>query len=178
MVCSASGCILGGHLSDKLGRRLMLATYVLLTTVPTIAFAWWMHRQGWIFPIDPKAATKPIPPPALITGFLIALLTFSFVHGLMYGARTALFMDLCTPALAATQFTVYMSLLNLGMSYSAFLTGLLIKKLGYPTTLLLDAAFGCLCLLLMPLLRNPPPDIPFAKLAPVDRGLVEYQTQP
>jgi hypothetical protein len=28
-----------------------------------------------------------------------------------------------------------------------------IKRWGYPTTLVLDAAFGCLCILLMPFLK-------------------------
>jgi PAT family beta-lactamase induction signal transducer AmpG len=64
----------------------------------------------------------------------------------MYGARAALFMDVSNPRVAATQFTAYMALLNLGIAYSARWQGWAVDRYGYPLTLLADAFFGLLCL--------------------------------
>jgi MFS transporter, PAT family, beta-lactamase induction signal transducer AmpG len=153
MGCSAAGCVVGGGLSDKWGRRRMLALYTFLTAVPTIWFALYLQNNGWIFPVDPRATSKPIPPHALIVAFWIASLVFNFMRGLMYGTRTALFMDLCTPSVAATQFTAYMSLLNLGIAYTAWWQGIFASRFGYPKTFLLDAVFGCAALLLLPFIR-------------------------
>ena len=71
--------------------------------------------------------------------------------GLMYGARSALYMDLSNPAVAGTQFTAYMSLMNLAISYSAWWHGKAAAAWGYPATLLADAAYGPVCLLILPL---------------------------
>ena len=149
-ICAAGGCVLGGVLSDRWGRRRMLAVYVLLMAVPTVCMAWLMHRHGWVMPIDPKSPNRPTPAAGLVTAFWVTGLSYSFFMGLMYGTRTALFMDVSNPAVAATQFTAYMSLLNLGISYSAWWQGRAIERLGYPKALLLDAAFGSLCIVLLP----------------------------
>ena len=69
----------------------------------------------------------------------------------MYGTRAALFMDVTTPAVAATQFTAYMALLNFVIQYSARWQGLALERWGYPTTLLIDGAIGLLSLTLLPL---------------------------
>ena len=68
--------------------------------------------------------------------------------------RTALLrcsMDVTTPAVAATQFTAYMALLNLVIQYSARWQGLALERWGYPITLTLDAALGLTSLVLLPL---------------------------
>jgi PAT family beta-lactamase induction signal transducer AmpG len=62
-------------------------------------------------------------------------------------------MDLCNPAIGATQFTAYMSLMNLAMAYSALWQGFAAAQWGYPTTLALDAIGGCLCLAVLPLMK-------------------------
>ena len=54
-----------------------------------------------------------------LTVFWLASLSYSVFQGLYYGVRTALFMDVTTKAVAATQFTAYMAMLNLVISYSA-----------------------------------------------------------
>jgi hypothetical protein len=59
-------------------------------------------------------------------------------------------MDITTPAVAATQFTAYMALGNLATSYTATWQGVSTVDFGYPTTLLLDAAVGMLCIGLLP----------------------------
>src|SRR5688572_20586702 len=154
-VCAAGGCVLGGLLSDRWGRRRMLGGYVLLMAVPTLCFAWFLHRYGWVMPVDPKAPNRPTPAGGLVIAFWATGLSYSFFMGLMYGTRTALFMDVSNPAVAATQFTAYMSLLNLTISYSAWWQGRVIERLGYPVTLLLDAALGSVCVLLLPWMAKP-----------------------
>ena len=46
------------------------------------------------------------------------------------------YMDICTPAVAATQFTAYMAMINLTVSYSSFWHGSAVGQWGYPTTMI------------------------------------------
>lgn len=149
----ATCCVLGGFLSDLLGRRRMIALYIAATLIPTLILAWAMHHHHWIMPIDVKAPNRPVPPGALVVMLWVTTLVFSVFHGLLYGTRTALFMDVCNPAVAATQFTAYMALLNAVISYSAKWQGAAVEKWGYPITLLMDALFGLLCLAFLPFMR-------------------------
>ena len=98
------------------------------------------------------AVDRPLAPQAVITAFWIAVLVYSVFQGLMYGSRTALFMDVTNPAVAATQFTAYMALMNLTISYSAAWQGWWIERFGYPGTLLVDALFGLVCIATLPLM--------------------------
>ena len=145
-VVFATACIFGGLLSDRLGRLRSLVTYIALTTVPTLAFAAMLYEAGWIMPVSPTAANRPEPAAWLLYGFWGMTLMFNLFNGLMYGTRSAFFMDFCDPKVAATQFTAYMALANLVISYSAFWQGYSIEAFGYPVTLLLDAAAGLVCL--------------------------------
>ena len=152
-ICAAAGCVAGGFISDKIGRRKSLAIYMLLTALPTLYFAYMMHHYGWRMPVDIASVDKPIAPAGLITAFWVATISYSLFQGLMYGTRTALFMGVCSPKVAGTQFTAYMSLLNLTIAYSSWWQGISIEKWGYPATLTLDAAFGLICIILLPFLK-------------------------
>lgn len=158
-IISAVGCVVGGWLSDRFGRRKMLALYYVGTTLPGFALAWIMWGQGWIMPIDPQLPDRPVPADALVTAFWTACLAFSVFQGLMYGTRSALFMDITTPAVAATQFTAYMALCNLVITYSATWQGFAIERWGYPITLTIDGLAGLVCIALLPFLvaRRPAP---------------------
>ena len=68
----------------------------------------------------------------------------------MYGVGTAIFMDVTTPRVAASQFTAYMALTNVVYSYSSTWQGHATARWGYPVTLVLDGAFGLVCLLILP----------------------------
>jgi len=149
----APACILGGWLSDRFGRRSTLAIFVFLTVVPTLWLAWTMWQAGWIMPVDMKMANRPQPSTVLIVTFWVACIVYNVFQGLYYGIRSALFMDITTPAVAATQFTAYMALMNLCISYTATWQGYVVERIGYPQTLVLDSVVGLLGLALLPLMR-------------------------
>lgn len=153
-ILSAGFCMLGGWLSDRFGRRRTLALFIFGTTLPTIALAMAMHRFGWIMPISPDAPARPIPSPELVDLFRALVLGYAVFQGLMYGVGTAIFMDVTTPRVAATQFTAYMALCNLTTSYSAFWQGHAVSRWGYPVTLALDCAIGLIGLVCLPLMGS------------------------
>lgn len=142
----ASGSVAGGWISDRLGHRRMLAVYVGLTLVPALALGWAMHSHGWVMPqTEPPDAPAP-----LVTTFWVASGAYGLASGLAYGTRMALFMGACAPEVAATQFTAYMAMMNLGTSVAAWWQGVAVERWGYPTTLAIDASVGLLCLLTLP----------------------------
>ena len=151
-ILGALGCIAGGWLSDRFGRRKTLATFLFLTAVPTVWLALAMLHAPWIHAIPPDAPNRPIPPAGLVQTFWIACLVYSVFQGLYYGVQSALFMDITNPRVAATQFTAYMAMLNLVISYTAFWQGHAITRWGYPTTLGLDAGLGMFGIALLPFL--------------------------
>lgn len=152
-VTFAFACVAGGWLSDRFGRRRMLALFIVLTALPTLWLAWTMLQANWIMPIDLKAANRPQPTAALVAVFWMASISFGVFQGLYYGVRSALFMDVTTQAVAATQFTAYMAMSNLVISYTAWWQGWAITHWGYPTTLAVDAAVGMIVLTLLPLMK-------------------------
>jgi PAT family beta-lactamase induction signal transducer AmpG len=159
----ALGCVSGGWLSDRLGRRKALALYIALMAIPNLILAASMYGHGWVMPIDPRMPNRPTPAGSLVLIFWGATLVYTLFNGLMYGARSALYMDISNPAIAATQFTAYMAMMNFVISYSALWQGQSVVKWGYPATLVLDALFGLVCLVVLPLTMT---RVPFAKQAP------------
>lgn len=155
-VIFAFACVAGGWLSDRYGRRRTLALFVFMTVVPTLWLAWTMWQTPWIMPIDVNQPNRPQPPHALVVVFWVACLAYNVFQGAYYGVRSALFMDVTTKAVAATQFTAYMALSNLAISYTSWWQGHAITRWGYPVTLLLDALAGLVVLLLLPLMRPAP----------------------
>ena len=123
--------------------------------MPTLWLAWAMWQAHWIMPVDLKRANRPQPSTVLLVAFWAATLVYNVFQGLYYGIRSALFMDITTPAVAATQFTAYMAMVNLCISYTAWWQGYAIERIGYPATLLADSLLGLVGLLLLPLMKPP-----------------------
>jgi PAT family beta-lactamase induction signal transducer AmpG len=146
----ALACIGGGWLSDRYGRRRMLALFIFLTVIPTLWLAWTMQQAQWILPVEVSMPNRPQPSAELLFTFWAAVIAYNVFQGLYYGVRSALFMDITTPAVAATQFTAYMAMANLVISYTSWWQGLSIVKWGYPVTLLLDAVVGLFVLFFLP----------------------------
>jgi PAT family beta-lactamase induction signal transducer AmpG len=158
---NAAGCIVGGWLSDRHGRRGTLSAFVVTTAVPTLALAWLMYSIGHVMPVPP--GSSPPLTGTLLAAFVAITFTYSFMQGLTYGGSTALFMDITTPAVAATQFTAYMALANFATTYTATWQGASVDHFGYPTTLVLDVVVGMLCIALLPWMapaRRQPLDVP------------------
>ena len=97
-------------------------------------------------------AGADVPPVAL--AFWWSVLAYMGLQGLMYGTRTAVFMRIANPDVAATQFTAYMAMMNLVTVYTAWWQGYAIERWGYPTTLYLDGALGLICIAILPLMRE------------------------
>jgi len=149
-VVFAFACVTGGWLSDRFGRRSTLAVFVVLTVVPTLWLAWAMQQAGWIMPVEMTQANRPVPETHLVVVFWAAVIAFNIFQGLYYGVRAALFMDVTTPAVAATQFTAYMAMSNLVITYTSWWQGLSIVRWGYPATLLVDSIVGLAVLFFLP----------------------------
>ncbi|MCP5285149.1 MAG: MFS transporter [Burkholderiaceae bacterium] len=152
-VISAGCMVLGGWLSDRYGRRRTLAVYMTLMSLPVLWLAWQLQLNDWVMPVDTAARATRVVPPVLVTALWIATLAYSVGQGLMYGTRSAIFMDVTNAKVAATQFTAYMAMMNLVISYSATWQGIAAEAIGYPKTLLIDGLTGLLCLALLPLIR-------------------------
>lgn len=101
-----------------------------------------------------KEQLRPRAPQRLLDAFWWAVMGYMCCQGLMYGTRTAVFMRISNPNVAATQFTAYMALMNLVIAYSAWWQGAVIERWGYATTLYIDAAFGLVCISVLPFLRG------------------------
>lgn len=161
-ILAALFCVVGGWLSDRYGRRRTLAIFIAGTTIPTFILAFQLQRFGWIVPIDPSLANRPLAAPELVSLFWLLALSYSVFQGLMYGVGTAIFMDVTTPRVAASQFTAYMALTNLVYSYSSTWQGHAMVRWGYPATLILDGVFGLVCLFVLPFMgalrHAEPPD--------------------
>ncbi len=157
-IISAVFCVVGGWLSDRLGRHLVLIGSAVVLCAPPLIMASFMQAENYIMPVKvPAGGTAVFSAPAiLVTVFWCVSIGFSVFQGLLFGTRTAFFMDVCEPKVAATQFTAYMSLLNLTIMYSAWWQGWAIETYGYPITLTADAILGVLCVSLIPFVRPRP----------------------
>ncbi len=166
----ALACVAGGWISDRFGRRSTLAFFVFLTVIPTLYLAYTMQQAGWIMPVEVTQANRPVPDASLVTSFWVAVIVFNVFQGLYYGVRSALFMDVTVPAVAATQFTAYMAMSNLVISYTSWWQGNALVTWGYPVTLVLDSVVGLAVLFLLPLMKarrsTEPVETP-ARAAPV-----------
>jgi len=150
-VISAACMVFGGWLSDRWGRRRMLGLYLALMSLPVLYLMSALLEHNWIMPVAAEARRSA--PAALVTAVWVATLLYAVAQGLMYGTRSAIMMDVTNPAVAATQFTAYMAMMNLAIAYSATWQGIAIEALGYPKTLLIDAVIGLVCLAVLPFIK-------------------------
>ena len=153
-VISAAFMVAGGMLSDRFGRRRTLAIYIALMSLPVLYLMGVLQQYGWVMPVSQKDPNRAVPAVALVTALWVATLAYAVAQGLMYGTRSAIFMDVTNPRVAATQFTAYMALLNLNIAYSSTWQGIAVEALGYPQTMLIDAIFGLACLALLPWMKS------------------------
>jgi MFS family permease len=129
------GALVGGRLADVFRRRRLVAGALVFIAASIAGLAGWdlvTHGQ----------------PGNAIIGFLCVT---AFGIGWFTAASYALFMDLTTPLIAATQFSAFMGATNACESWSVYTIGRLIDGWGYPL------AFLCMCaasLLALPILLS------------------------
>jgi MFS family permease len=151
---TSAGAILGGYLSDRLGRRRAAAIAVAVVAALVLALA---GVDYFLDQLEPNAA------PAAgrqddASGARYYLLTALFLAiGFFTSATYALFMDLTVPGVAATQFAVFMGMTNLCESWSTRVVGALAGDRGYPAAFTIMALASLLTLPLLAGLRVTPP---------------------
>ena len=142
-IAGAIGCLVGGFLGSKFGMKRMIATFYVLTTVPTVFLAVQIDSLGL------AAVSIPV--------FYAAVAAHGFLYGAGFALRPAIMMGMTNPAVAATQFTAYMALGNVAISYGNYWQGMVAERMDYSAALYLDAAFVVFALALIPFLKNREP---------------------
>ena len=118
IISGAIGMLIGGFLIDYLGKIKMMAVFLILLMLLVGAFS--AFFSFW-------------DEPQFITAFIIA---FYSLFVLLTIAIFATAMQLSWKKVAATQFTLYMAISNLGLSLGAFLLGPLNKIFSYQILIL------------------------------------------
>ena len=127
-----AGAVLGGFLADLVGPRRIFATCSLILAALFAVFGlgdvFWENRT-------------------LVWTYLIFE---SALAGCLNAAFFAICFGVCRPSIAATQFTAYMALMNLGVSGVYMLSGPLEDRFGVQGTYLIGAAMQFSVVLLVP----------------------------
>jgi MFS family permease len=138
-IAAAAGCLAGGFVSDRVGHRIMVAVGFACTAAITFGLASQIDQLG-------LTAVAP-------AFFYGSIISHGFFFGVSYGARNAIFMGMTNPVVAATQFTAFMGMSNLAISYGNFWQGIVAERMGYATVLYADAFIALLVIGVIPFLR-------------------------
>ncbi|MGI9264465.1 MAG: MFS transporter [Gammaproteobacteria bacterium] len=139
-IAAALGCLAGGLLADRFGIKKMLWLFYLLTTVPTLFLGMQISTVG--------LAAVPL------TQFYGVIVTHGFLYGMAFGQHAAIFMGMTNPAVAATQFTAFMAMSNLAISFANYWQGIVAERIDYAMVFYLDSLLVIVPLVLLPFLRN------------------------
>jgi len=139
-ISGAIGCIFGGILADKYGQKKMMGIFYIFTAIPTLFLAIQISKVG----------LTAIPIELLYT----VIIGHGFVYGMTFGVHAAIFMGMTNPAIAATQFTAFMAMSNLAISFANFWQGIIAERVGYAMVLYLDVLFVLVPLAIIPFLRS------------------------
>ena len=135
IVAGLLGMLIGGYLADRFGKKRMMTIYlsgiILLMVVMASAHAWWTN--GFV-----------------VAGFMG---TYYVLEVFLSIAIFATGMELCWKRVAATQFTLYMAIANLGRSAGSGLLGLMREGLSWEYLILSIAGFAFAMIILVQLMR-------------------------
>ena len=136
----ALGCLAGGLLGDRFGVKKTVAVAYALTAIPNVVLALQISGVG-----------LQMVPRDLFYGIVIL---HGLFYGMAFGVRSAIFMGMTNPAVAATQFTAFMAMSNLAVSMANYWQGIVAERIDYAAVLYIDALIGLLVILLIPFLRG------------------------
>ena len=71
--------------------------------------------------------------------FYSIVIAHGLFFGMSFGVRNAIFMGMTNPAIAATQFTAFMGMSNLAISFANYWQGAVAERIDYATVFYLDA---------------------------------------
>jgi PAT family beta-lactamase induction signal transducer AmpG len=146
-------CLIGGPLSDKVGRKKAVGFFALCSILPGLWIGWQMKQAGFDHAIKTDEGTWARQD-NLVNIWWIAMLSFQVFNGMMFGARAAFFMDIVNPKIAGTHFTAFMALSNGVTTYSVLWIGYAMSEnqLNWPLWQIFwaDSLLGVIMLFLIP----------------------------
>ncbi|MGI9221748.1 MAG: MFS transporter [Woeseiaceae bacterium] len=139
-IASGIGCLIGGFLGDRLGIRKVLGTACLASALPTLFLAIQISAVG----LEAVNATL----------FHSVIIAYSLLFGIAFALSVAVFMGMTNPVVAATQFTAFMGVKNLTISYTNYWQGIVADKLDYAIVLYADSLLFLIPLAILPFLKS------------------------
>jgi PAT family beta-lactamase induction signal transducer AmpG len=155
-IAAAAGCLLGGFIADRFGIKRTIAAGFALTALVSFGLASQISTVG----------LTAVPAPF----FFGSIVAHGLFFGVAYGSRSAIFMGMTNPAVAATQFTAFMGMSNLAISMGNYWQGMVAERMGYAQVLYLDGLIALLVIGLIPFLRAR--EEPAERVAPVPAKVV------
>ena len=148
IICMICGALLGGWLSDRLGRRRFALFGQVAIVIPALCLAAAVSQGA-----DQSSLM-------ILTG-----ITF-FGTGLFTAAVYSLLMELTNPLIAATQFSGFMGGVNACEAWSGYTVGRLVTEYGYPTAFTVMAGISIVTLPLLLAIRIQPPEQAVSEITP------------
>jgi len=136
----AIGCLIGGLLGDRFGIKKAVGGAYFLTALPTLVLAVQISSVG----LESVS----------ILVFYGVVISHGLFYGMAFGVRSAIFMGMTNPAVAATQFTAFMAMSNLAISFGNYWQGMIAERIDYAAVLYVDSLLGLLVILLIPFLQS------------------------
>ena len=135
IVAGLVGAVAGGFLADLAGPRRIVAMCSAVLAILLVAFG--LGMNGDVFQIR-----------AVVWSYIVAE---SLLLGCINAAFFAVCFGVCRPAVAATQFTAYMAMMNLGVAGAQGLAGTVESQFGVSGAWILGGVLQFSVALLMPL---------------------------
>ena len=139
-IASGIGCLIGGFLGDRFGIRKVLGAACLASALPTLFLAIQISAVG----LEAVNATL----------FHSVIIVYSLLFGIAFGLSVAVFMGMTNPVVAATQFTAFMGVKNLTISYTNYWQGIVADKIDYAIVLYADSLLFLIPLAILPFLKS------------------------
>ncbi len=128
---SAAGCLVGGYICDRLGRKQCYALFGFVLAVCAVAMAFAPRTQLM---------------------YVIFVNLYSFINGLCYAAFSAVVLEAIGKGAAATKYNVFASLSNVPIAYLTVANGWVSTHWGTGAMLCFEASAGVLGILLFALI--------------------------